>query len=89
MGCYLSTTCIVKFYVIIAEENASTWFFVGLVSDTAGWVLPQRELLAQINDGSLSYSAKNDQYKINPYNFPNRSGFQTIKQFKEKIAADI
>lgn len=64
---------------------SGNYFFVALVSNKSGWVLPKRELTTQISNGSISYSKNQDQYKINNYNLKDRYGFTTVEGFLSKI----
>jgi hypothetical protein len=49
-------------------KSRGNYFFVALVSNKSGWVLSKEQLLSQITDGSISYSANQKQYKIHVSN---------------------
>ena len=67
-------------------EQSGNYFFVALESNTSGWVLSKREILNQISNGSLSYSEKQEEYKINMYNLKDENGFVSVQGFLKKIA---
>jgi len=62
-------------------ESSGNYYFVGLVSNTEGWVLSKQEILHFIENGSLSFSAKQNEYKINEYNLRNQNSFMSIENF--------
>ena len=66
------------------KENGN-FFLVTLVSNRSGWVFSKREINSQIQDGSLSYSEKQKQYKINNYNLKDKNSFTSVDTFLEKI----
>ena len=59
----------------ILTQDGGNYFVVTLVSNRSGWVLSKRELNSLIEDGSLSYSEKQEEYKINNYNLKDKNGF--------------
>lgn len=72
------------FFNSITEENGG-WFFVALTSNNSGWVISKKEMLSQISSGSISFSEKQGQYKINNYNLKDSYGFTSIDDFLNKI----
>jgi len=72
------------FFNMLTEKN-QTYFFVALISNKSGWVIPKREIISQIADGSISYSINQKQYKINSYNLKDRYSFTSINSFFNKI----
>jgi len=68
-------------------EVSGNYFFVALVSNKSGWVLPKKELTSQISNGSISFSESQDQYKINNYNLKDRYSFTSIDGFLRTISA--
>ncbi len=66
-------------------EKEGNYYFVALVSDKSGWVISKKEILSYISDGSLSYSANQNQYKINNYNLRDNNGFSSTEAFLKKI----
>jgi len=76
------------FFNFITEESGN-YYFVALVSNNSGWVLPKKEIMNQISNGSISYSEKQAQYKINNYNLKDRHGFSTIEGFLNKIDVSL
>lgn len=69
----------------LATEKNGTYYFVALVSNKSGWVLPKREIMGQISDGTLSYSDKQGEYKINNYNLKDHYSFSSTNDFLNKI----
>jgi hypothetical protein len=65
--------------------DGGNYFVVTLVSNRSGWVFSKREINSYIQDGSLSYSEKQEQYKINNYNLKDKNGFASAEAFLAKI----
>jgi hypothetical protein len=65
--------------------DGGNYFVVTLVSNRSGWVFSKREINNYIQDGSLSYSEKQEQYKINNYNLKDKNGFASSEAFLAKI----
>jgi len=66
-------------------KNGGTYYFVGLASNKSGWVLSKEQILNQISNRSLSYSEKDEEYKINNYNLKDQDSFSTPEGFLRKI----
>lgn len=66
-------------------ENKGNYYFVALVSNKDGWVISKNDILSLIANGSLSYSAKQKEYKINEYNIKTHKNFMSIDKFFIKI----
>jgi hypothetical protein len=66
-------------------ENQGNYYFVALVSNKDGWVISKEDILNLIANGSLSYSAKQGEYKINEYNLRTQNNFTSIRNFLNKI----
>jgi hypothetical protein len=74
----------IDFFNTITEKGGN-YFIVALVSNRSGWVFSKREINSYIDDGSWSYSEKQEQYKINNYNLKDKNGFASIEAFLKKI----
>ena len=66
-------------------EQTGTYFFVGLVSNKSGWVVSKKDILTQISSGAISFSPKQEEYKINDYNLKDIYSFTSIDGFLRKI----
>jgi hypothetical protein len=77
----------VELFNMLTEENGN-YFFVALVSNRSGWVLSKRELLNQISSGSLSYSEKQAEYKVNMHNLKDENSFFSVQGFLKKIGSN-
>jgi hypothetical protein len=67
------------------SNNGFRFYVVCLTDANAGWVIPGTYLNSCIDDGSLSYSSKGDQYKINEYNLKDQFRFRTTSRFLDII----
>jgi hypothetical protein len=70
----------------VFTKSTGTYYFVALESNKSGWVLSKDQILNQISNGSLSYSAKDEEYKINNYNLKDQDGFSSPEGFMRKLA---
>lgn len=66
-------------------KTTGAYYFVALESNKSGWVLSKDQILNQIAVGSLSYSAKGQEYKINNYNLRDQDGFSSPEGFMRKL----
>ena len=66
-------------------QNKGNFYVVALESDRSGWFLSKKEILDSISDGSLSYSAKQKEYKINNYNLRHQKKFTSSRDFLTMI----
>ncbi len=64
----------------ISKGSKGKLFLVVLVSNISGWVLPEKDILSQISDESLSYSESNE-YKIHKHNLKDCYRFVKIEDF--------
>ena len=66
-----------------------TWFFVGLDSNSSGWVLSKSQLNHGIANGSFPCSNEADpqqrQYKIHEQDFRHEDRFLSIDEFRQRI----
>jgi hypothetical protein len=69
----------------ILTEKSGNYFMVALVSDRSGWVLSKKQIRNLISDGSMSFSEKQQEYKLNDYNLKSTNRFTSINGFLEKI----
>ena len=65
-------------------EKSGTYYFVGLDSHNTGWLISKNSLLQDINNGSISYSERESQYKIGCHNLPQQR-FPSISDCRTKI----
>lgn len=73
-----------RFNALTSESG--TFFFVGLTSSKSGWILSKQQILSQIANKSLSYSEKQEQYKVNTYNLRDEDFFTSKEDFLSKTA---
>jgi hypothetical protein len=66
-------------------ENSGNYYMVALVSGNSGWVISKNEIRGLISDGSMSFSEKQNQYKLNDYNLKSSNSFTSPEGFLEKI----
>lgn len=66
-------------------EESGNYYYVALVSNKAGWVLPKSQIMNQISNGSISYSEGQKSYKINNYNLKDQNGFASLDDFRRRI----
>jgi len=74
----------VKLFNFLTEAGGN-YYFVALITNKSGWVLSKNQIMNQIANGSLSYSPKNKEYKINNYNLKDKDSFTSIDGFLRKI----
>jgi hypothetical protein len=73
----------------ILTEKSGNYFLVALVSDHSGWVLSKKQIRSLISEGSMSFSEKQQEYKVNDYNLKSSNSFTTIDGFLEKIGRKL
>jgi len=66
-------------------ETSGNFYFVGLVSNSSGWVLSKKEIENLISSSSLSISSDQREYKINSHNLKDQDSFRTAEGFLSKI----
>ena len=66
-------------------EKSGLYYFVALDSNKSGWVLSKHQILNHLSNGLLSYSAQQEQYKINDYNLKHQDSFTSVEGFFKKI----
>ncbi|MBW2594964.1 MAG: hypothetical protein JRC93_03125 [Deltaproteobacteria bacterium] len=66
-------------------KTSGNYYFVALASNKSGWVLSKSQILKQISSGSLSYSEKEEEYKVNNYNLKDQDGFTSPEAFLKKL----
>lgn len=66
-------------------EGTGSYYYVALVSNKSGWVLPKSQIINQISNGSISYSEDQKSYKINNYNLKDQNSFASIDGFSRRI----
>ena len=76
-----------KFFDLFSKltESKGTFYFVGLVSNSSGWVLSKKQLTSLISTRSLSMSSDQREYKINSHNLRDQDSFRTVEGFLSKI----
>ena len=72
----------------LTERNGK-YYFVALVTNKSGWILPKQQIANLISNGLLSYSVGQKSYKINDYNLKDQNSFNSIEGFKRKIGVVI
>jgi hypothetical protein len=66
-------------------ETSGNFYFLGLVSNSSGWVLSKRQIENLISSCSLSISSDQREYKINSHNLKDQDSFRTTDNFLSKI----
>lgn len=66
-------------------ESSGNFYFVGLISNSSGWVLSKKQLESFISSRSLSISSDGREYKINSHNLKDQDSFRTVEGFHSKI----
>jgi hypothetical protein len=66
-------------------ESSGNFYFVGLISNSSGWVLSKKQLESFISSRSLSISSDGREYKINSHNLKDQDSFRTVDGFRSKI----
>lgn len=66
-------------------ETTGNFYFVGLVSNSSGWVLSKKQLENLIASRCLSISSDQTEYKINSHNLKDQDSFRTVDGFLSKL----
>jgi hypothetical protein len=76
-----------KYFEIFKKltETNGTFYFVGLVSNSSGWVLSKKQIENLISSRSLSISSDDREYKVNSHNLKDQDSFRTVDGFLTKI----
>lgn len=69
----------------LLTEAGGQYYFEALETNKSGWILNKQEILNQLANHSLSYSAESEQYKINSHNLKCENGFESAQGFLRKI----
>jgi hypothetical protein len=76
-----------KYFEIFKKltETKGAFYFVGLASNSSGWILSKEQIENLISSRSLSISSDDREYKINSHNLRDQDGFRTVDGFLSKI----
>ena len=62
----------------LTEKDEKNYYYVGLLSKNSGWVLSKQQIMNLLSKGSLSYSERGKEYKINTRHFKDTDLFTSI-----------
>jgi hypothetical protein len=66
-------------------ETTGNFYFVGLVSNSSGWVISKKQLENLVASRSLSMSSDEKEFKINSHNLKDQDSFCTVEGFLSKV----